>query len=80
MSDKAEKVGRRLRPRAATPVRGVAETFSASSPATGSAPRRAKTSLSLDVELYRHAKIEAIQQGVTVSEFVEEALRTALRP
>jgi hypothetical protein len=79
MSAKSEKVGRSLRPRAATPVRGVAETFSASGPAPDGTPRRVKTSLSLDVELYRHAKIEAIQRGVTVSEFVENALRSALR-
>lgn len=80
MSDKSQKVSRSLRPRAATPMRGVAETFSASDPAADSAPRRAKTSLSLDVELYRHAKIEAIQRGVTVSELVEDALRKALHP
>jgi predicted DNA-binding protein len=35
---------------------------------------KASTSLNLNQELYKEAKIEAIREGKTVSELVEEAL------
>ena len=78
MSGKSEPVSRSLRPRAAAPIRPVSETFSASDVVKKPSPRRTKTSLALDVELYRRAKIAAIQQGETVSEFIEAAIRSAL--
>ena len=78
MSGKSEPVSRSLRPRAAAPIRPVSETFSASEVAKTTNPRRTKTSLALDVEVYRRAKIAAIQQGETVSEFIEAAIRNAL--
>jgi len=34
--------------------------------------------LSLDVDIYRRAKIAAIEQGQTVSEFIESAIKQAL--
>lgn len=77
MSGKSDSVGRSLRPRATAPVRPVAETFSGASGRTAD-PRRAKTSLSLDVDIYRRAKIAAIEQGQTVSEFIESAIKQAL--
>ena len=78
MSGKSEPVSRSLRPRSAAPIRPVSETFSASEVAKTTNPRRTKTSLALDVEVYRRAKIAAIQQGETVSEFIEAAIRSAL--
>lgn len=76
MSDN-KQLGRSLRPRSATTERKVADTFTASAaPASGT--RRVKTSLTLDVELYRRAKIAAIERGMTVSEFVEQGMRTML--
>ena len=78
MSGKSEPVSRSLRPRAAAPISPVSETFSASEVAKTTNPRRTKTSLALDVEVYRRAKIAAIQQGETVSEFIEAAIRSAL--
>ena len=78
MSGKSEPVSRSLRPRSAAPIRPVSETFSASEVAKTTNPRRTKTSLALDVEVYRRAKIAAIQQGETVSEFIESAIRNAL--
>ena len=79
MSSNSEPVSRSLRPRAASPVRPVSETFSASRAARDAGPKRAKTSLALDVEVYRRAKIAAIEENCTVSEFIEAAIRNSLR-
>lgn len=78
MSSKSEPVSRSLRPRAASPVRPVSETFSASETGLETGPKRVKTSLALDVEVYRRAKIAAIQENCTVSEFIEAAIRNSL--
>lgn len=78
MSKSSEPVSRSLRPRAVGPVRPVAETFSTTEGVPRTAPQRTKTSLVLDVDVYRKAKIAAIQQELTVSEFVENAIRKAL--
>ncbi len=78
MTTNSEPVSRSLRPRAASPVRPVSETFSASAAAGDAGPKRAKTSLALDVEVYRRAKIAAIEQSCTVSEFIETAIRKSL--
>lgn len=78
MSSKSEPVSRSLRPRSASPGRPVSETFSATTAGQRESPRRTKTSLALDVDVYRRAKIASIEQGVTVSEFIEGAIRIAL--
>lgn len=78
MSNKSEPVSRSLRPRSASPGRPVSETFSATTAEQDESVRRTKTSLALDVDVYRSAKIAAIEQGVTVSEFIEDAIRSAL--
>jgi predicted DNA-binding protein len=41
--------------------------------------KKASTSLNLNVELYKEAKIEAIREGKTVSELVEEAIEAWIR-
>lgn len=78
MSKSSEPVSRSLRPRSTSPVRPVAETFSTAEDAPKPGVRRTKTSLALDVEVYRRAKITAIEEGCTVSEFIEKAIRAAL--
>ncbi|GAA4261796.1 hypothetical protein GCM10022294_11780 [Dietzia aurantiaca] len=78
MNKKSEPVSRSLRPRATSPVRPVSETFSPAGGVPEPSIRRTKTSLALDVEVYRQAKIAAIQQGYTVSEFIEKAICEAL--
>lgn len=78
MSSNSGPVSRSLRPRTAGPARPVADTFPSGGAVRNDAPRRAKTSLALDVEVYRQAKIAAIQQECTVSEYVERAIRDAL--
>ena len=40
--------------------------------------KRTPTSLNVDVDLWRQAKIEAINRGVTVTELFEDALRKEL--
>lgn len=78
MSSSSEPIGRSLRPRSTAPSRPVAETFSAAGTGRDTGPRRTKTSLTLDVEIYRRAKIAAIQRGLTASEFIEAAIEEAL--
>lgn len=78
MSSSSEPVSRSLRPRSTRPVRPVADTFPSTDVEPKAGPRRAKTSLALDVEVYRRAKIAAIQHECTVSEFIETAIRAAL--
>jgi hypothetical protein len=41
---------------------------------------KAKTTLNLDRDLLREAKKRAAEQGTTLTELVEEALRAALAP
>ena len=41
--------------------------------------KKASTSLNLNSELYKEAKIEAIRQGKTVSELVEEAIEAWIK-
>lgn len=78
MSKSSEPVSRSLRPRSSSPVRPVAETFSTIEETPKPSVVRTKTSLVLDVEVYRQARIAAIGQGCTVSEFIEKAIRDAL--
>lgn len=78
MSNSPNPLGRSLRPRAAGPVRAVADTFPPTGAKETPAARRVKTSLALDVDVYRRAKIAAIQQECTVSEYIERAILNAL--
>ncbi len=41
--------------------------------------KKASTSLNLNAELYKEARIEAIREGMTVSELVEEAIEAWIR-
>jgi len=41
-------------------------------------PEKKKTSIKIDPELWKEAKIEAIRREVDVSDFVEDALRKEL--
>jgi post-segregation antitoxin (ccd killing protein) len=41
--------------------------------------KRTATSLNVDEDLWRQAKIEAINRGTTVTELFEDALRRELR-
>ena len=41
--------------------------------------KRTPTSLNVDEDLWRQAKIEAINRGTTVTELFEDALRKELR-
>ena len=41
---------------------------------TQTVAKKASTSLNLNSDLYKEAKIEAIREGITVSQLVEEAL------
>lgn len=78
MSSNSGPVSRSLRPRTTGPARPVADTFPAADGKGSPTVRRTKTSLALDVEVYRRAKIAAIQHECTVSEFIERAIRKAL--
>lgn len=78
MSNGPNPLGRSLRPRTTGPVRAVADTFPSVGTKGNAATRRVKTSLALDVEVYRRAKIAAIQQECTVSEYIERAIQSAL--
>jgi hypothetical protein len=39
-----------------------------------------RTTINIDEDLYRRAKARAARAGQTVSELIEDAVRTALRP
>jgi hypothetical protein len=42
-------------------------------------PKKTPTSLNVDEALWRQAKIEAINRGVTVTELFEDALRKEIK-
>jgi len=42
-------------------------------------PKRVPTSIKIDPELWKEAKIEAIRHDMTLSELVEEAIREWIR-
>jgi hypothetical protein len=46
---------------------------------TSTVQKKASTSLNLNAELYKEAKIEAIREGKTVSELVEEAIEAWMK-
>ncbi|WP_058234310.1 hypothetical protein [Devriesea agamarum] len=54
----------------------VAQTFRR--PENLESPPRKNTSVWLDVELHRHAKMLAVQRGISISDLVNEGLRLAL--